>query len=227
MDVTKLSDVFSSIENVQVEVFSPEHTQAPILDVTDVVSLSGENKNESRQELIEETLLLSLMDRMQKLEGAVERLEQMTAIPYHPVPPSPMSQAASGDDTGGNQGGLASSNTFTPVPVTQTSENSSATSPQAQADLISSKYSSVTSSLHSSIGKQCGRGCWRHGPSGTWRCSGHRWSGRRNGNGFGIGPRYDHGMTCDLRCRRILPLALDDIRPFINGNPPIILLSMS
>lgn len=152
MDVTKLSGVFSSTGNIQMEVFSPEHTQAPILDVTDVVSLSGENKDGSRQELIEETLLLSLMDRMDKLEGVVERLEQMTAIPYHPVAP-PMSQNTTGDDTGLHQGVFAPAGTFTPVPVTaEPGEDSPIASPQARADVIASRYSSVTSSLDSSIG---------------------------------------------------------------------------
>ena len=151
MDITKLPGVFSPNGNVQVEAFSPEQTKTSLLDVTDVVTLSAKDKDKSREELIEETLLLSLIDRMDKLEGAVERLEKMGGTP-HPVAPSPVSQIAA-DDTGKNPDGLASSNAFTPVTLIETPEDSPAKSPQAQADFITSKYFSAASFFDPSIGK--------------------------------------------------------------------------
>ncbi|MBI4772891.1 MAG: hypothetical protein HY788_01705 [Deltaproteobacteria bacterium] len=132
-------------------VSSPEQTKSSIFDVTDVVSLSGNNKGKPRQELIEETLLVSLMDRMQKLEGVVERLEKMEVTP-HTVAPSPMSQI-SVDDTARSSDGPAASSRFTPVTMIETPESSPAKSPQAQADIIPSKYFGAASFIDPGIGR--------------------------------------------------------------------------
>jgi len=150
VDVTKIPGIFSPIGNVQVSVSGPEQAKAPLFDVTDVVSLSCKDKNKPRRELIEEALLFSLMDRMQKLEGVVERLERMEVTP-HPVTPSPMSRITV-DDAAKSSYGVAASSHFTPITMIETPESSPAKSPQAQTDFITSKYFGAASFFDPSIG---------------------------------------------------------------------------